>query len=388
MTQTHYAMSLNKITNKHLFTAQEESVPTRNGYGEGLVLAGQANPNVVVLCCDLTESTRSLEFKKQFPERFIEVGVAEQNMAGVAAGMAHYGKIPFTSSYATFSPGRNWDQVRVAIAYGNANVKIAGAHAGISVGPDGATHQALEDIAITRVLPNMIVISPCDAIEARKATLAAAHVKGPVYLRFAREKTPVMTREDAPFEIGQAYVMREGSDVSVIGTGPILYEALLAAECLAGNKPALEKLLRRYPSLTKRIGVSKLSGHSMTRAKKVTIWTPSAIKKMLVKKIEAEVINVPTIKPLDAKTLVASVKKTGCAITVEEHQTQGGLYGAVVEILAQLYPVPCAPIGMPDSFGESGEPLELLEKYGLTAPYIIQKMIEVIAMKGKRKNNC
>ena len=214
-------MSLAKHLNPDLFAGDVEQVPTRNGYGDGLVLAGKQDPNVVVLCCDLTESTRSLAFQKAFPERFIEVGVAEQNMAGLAAGMAHYGKVPFTSSYAVFSPGRNWDQTRVAIAYGQANVKIAGAHAGISVGPDGATHQALEDLAIMRVLPNMTVLAPCDVHETRKATLAAAAMVGPVYLRFTREKTPVITTTRTPFAIGSAQVFRTGKDATIVACGQL-----------------------------------------------------------------------------------------------------------------------------------------------------------------------
>jgi transketolase len=314
---------MNKFLNPKLFSKDVEMIPTRNGYGDGAVEAGRANPNVVVLCCDLVESTRSLPFAKAFPQRFFEMGVAEQNMAGVGAGMAATGKIPFISSYAVFSPGRNWDQIRVSIAYSNLNVKIMGAHSGISVGPDGATHQALEDIAIMRVLPNMVVLAPCDAHEARKAVLAAAKYVGPVYIRFTREKTPVITRPSTPFEIGKAVVLREGSDVTLIACGPLVYEALLAAE-----------------QLSKR-------------------------------GIDAEVINCPSIKPLDKKTILKSVQKTGAAVTIEEHQTTGGLFGAIAEFLSQTNPVPIIPVGMDDTFGESGTPEELLKKYGMKAANIV-----------------
>lgn len=319
------------MLNPNVYKKTVEQIPTRNGYGEALVLLGEKNPNVVVLCGDLTESTRSLAFAKKFPTRFIEVGVAEQNMMGVAAGLAVEGKIPFVSSYAVFSPGRNWDQLRVNVCYNRANVKVAGAHTGISVGPDGATHQALEDIAITRVLPGLVVLAPCDVHETRKATIAAAAHDGPVYLRFAREKTPVITTENAPFEIGKAYVMREGKDVTVVACGPLVYEALMAAEMLAGRS--------------------------------------------------VEVINCPTIKPLDRKTIVASAKKTGAVVTVEEHQITGGLGGAVCEALAEEYPVPVIRVGMPDSFGESGNPDELLIKYGMKSKDIMRAVRRVLKLK-------
>lgn len=366
-----------KSLNPNLFK-NPELVPTRNGYGDGVVEAGKRDKNVVVLCCDLTESTRSLAFAKKFPDRFVEVGVAEQNMAGLAAGMANYGKIPFMSSYAVFSPGRNWDQIRVSIAYGDQNVKIVGAHAGISVGPDGATHQALEDIAIMRVLPNMTVVVPCDSHEARKATLAAAHTKGPVYIRLTREKTPVITTPKTPFEIGKAYVVREGGDATFVACGPLLYEALLAAECLAGNREAINTLNARYPKIGQRVGRSTLHGHSKEWASVAILWSPSKIEKLLRKagRLDVEVINCPTIKPFDAVTVVESAKKTGFVMTVEEHQIHGGLYGAVTEILSLIHPTKVVPIGMPDSFGESGEPMELLEKYRMTAPWIIWKLID------------
>lgn len=366
-------MALAKHLNPKLFHKTVEMLPTRNGYGEGLVEAGTRDRNVVVLCCDLTESTRSLAFAEQFPERFVQVGVAEQNMAGLAAGMAAYGKVPFTSSYAVFSPGRNWDQTRVSIAYGEANVKIAGAHAGISVGPDGATHQALEDLAIMRVLPGMIVLSPCDAIEAKKAVLAAAEHHGPVYLRFTREATPVITTPRSPFAIGRAYVVRKGTDATIIATGPLLAEALLAAEVFAGNRTALARLDERYPAIAKRVTSSDLHGHSSQRARATVRWTPALIRELLghAGRKDIEVISCPTIKPLDHGTIVASAQKTGRVVTVEEHQITGGLFGAVAELLARHHPTPITPIGMPNSFGESGEPMELLEKYGMTAPWIM-----------------
>ncbi len=319
--------------NPELFDKDVEQLPTRNGFGEGLVLAAEENQNVVGLTGDLVESTRMDGFAKKFPERFFEMGVAEQNMAGVAAGLALSGKIPFISSYATFSPGRNWDQIRVSVCYSEANVKIAGCHAGISVGPDGATHQALEDIAIMRVLPKMTVIYPCDSIEARKATLAAAHHNGPVYLRFAREKTPVITAELTPFTIGKAQVMRDGADVAIVATGPLVYEALQAAETLTQEK------------------------------------------------IQATVINMHTIKPLDMDTLERIGKHCKAVVTVEEHQVHGGLYGAVSEFYARNLPLPIEPVAMSDRFGESGQPDELLKKFGLKARDIRSAVHRVLKRK-------
>ncbi len=300
-----------------LLSGTPDRVPNRDGYGQAMLELGAKDERVIALTADVAESTRILAFKQQFPKRFIECGVAEQNMMGIAAGLALSGHIPFISSYATFSPGRSWDQLRVSVCYSNANVKIIGAHTGISVGPDGATHQALEDIAMTRVLPGLIVLAPCDVHEARKATLAAAAHQGPVYIRLAREKTPVITTDATPFEIGKAYVVRPGTDVTLIACGPLLAEALFAAEALAK------------------------------------------------KKISAEVINCPTIKPLDGNTLLQSLKTTGCAVTIEEHQVTGGLFGAVAEWSARTFPVPLEAVGMPDSFGESGEPDELLAAYGM-----------------------
>ncbi len=316
--------------NPKLFKDDIEQEPTRFGYGRGLVAAGKENPNVVALCADLTGSTKTDDFKKEFPDRFVQIGIGEQNMASLAAGMAAAGKIPFFSSYAMFSPGRNWEQIRTTICYNNSNAKIAGAHAGVSVGPDGATHQAIEDIAITRVIPNLIVLVPCDSVETEKATLAAARHKGPVYIRFAREKTPVMTTKETPFEIGKAEVFREGKNVSIIACGPLVYEALNAAE------------------------------------------------ELYKEGIEVEVINNHTIKPIDEKTILESARKTGCVVTVEEHQMAGGMGSAVCEILARNYPVPVEMIGVKDRFGESGEPEELLEKFGLTAKYIIEAVKKVV----------
>ncbi|OGE99990.1 MAG: transketolase [Candidatus Doudnabacteria bacterium RIFCSPLOWO2_02_FULL_48_13] len=310
-----------------------EQLPVRDGYGKGLVALGESDPNIVVLTGDLSESTRSNWFAEKFPKRFIEVGVAEQNMMGIAAGLALSGKIPFVSSYATFNPGRNWDQLRVSVCYSKANVKVAGAHAGISVGPDGATHQALEDIAITRVLPDLIVIVPCDAIEAQKATIAIGRYKGPAYIRFGREKSPVFTTEATAFKIGKAEVFREGADVAIIGSGMLVYNALQAAQELDKE------------------GVS------------------------------CEVINNHTIKPIDRKTIVAAAKKCGAVVTVEEHQINGGAGSAVIEVLAEECPVPVERVGMPDSYGESGQPWELVEKYGMGKDAIIKAIKKAISRK-------
>lgn len=325
----HYHASLNQ----KMFSKDLEQIPTRNGYGDGLLEVAEKNNQVVVLTGDLAESTRVLAFAKKYPERFIECGVAEQNMAGIAAGLALSGKIPFISSYAVFSPGRNWDQLRVSTCINNANVKIAGAHAGISVGPDGATHQALEDIALMRVLPNMIVVVPCDYEETRKLVHAAVALNGPLYFRFAREKTPVITTSKTPFTIGKAEVFRRGKDVSIIACGPLVYQSLVVAEELS------------------RIG------------------------------IDCEVINNHTIKPLDEKTLLTSVRKTRAVVTVEEHQIMGGAGSAVCELLCKKFPVPIEMIGMNDSYGESGTPSELLEKYGMSVKAIKAAVKKVLKRK-------
>jgi transketolase len=312
-------------------------VATRDGYGEGLVLAGDENPNVVVLCADLTESTRSLAFAKKYPERFFEVGVAEQNMATIAAGLGVSGKVVFISSYACFSPGRNWEQIRTTIAYNDSNVKIAGAHAGLMTGPDGATHQMLEDIAIMRAMPNMKVLAPCDAIETKKAVLAAARIYGPVYIRFGREKSPLFTTEETPFEIGKALCLwnpeDDKPDVAIIACGTLVYNALKAGKELEDEG------------------------------------------------IKTCVINSPSIKPLDEETIINAAKKAGAVVTVEEHQITGGLGGAVAECLAKNYPVPIEFIGVKDSFGESGGPWELVEKYGMGVSYIKEAVRRVIARK-------
>ena len=320
-----------------LFDKDIEQIPTRQGYGEGLVLAGEKDERVVVLCADLTESTRSILFKEKFPDRFVEIGVAEQLLATVAAGMANYGKIPFISSYAAFSPGRNWEQIRTTIALNDVPVKIGGAHAGISVGPDGATHQQLEDMAIMRAMPNMIVIAPCDSIETKKATVAAASNGKPTYIRFARQDTPVFTTEDSPFEIGKAQVLWNGDNpnVAIIACGTLVYQALLAA------------------------------------------------KELDLHKISTRVINCHTIKPLDKDTILKAAEECGAIVTIEEHQIHGGLGSAVAELVSQHYPVPMKIIGVEDCFGESGEPNELLEKFGLTKQALIKAVPLVLRMKEK-----
>lgn len=321
--------------NPKLFDQDIEQIPSRNGFGEGLVLSGEENPQVVALCADLTESTRIEAFKKRFPDRFVEIGVAEQNLATVASGMAAAGKIPFISSYATFSPGRNWEQIRTTICYNDQPVKIIGSHAGISVGADGATHQALEDMAIMRALPNMVVLCPADATEAKKATLAVARTRHPSYIRLSREKVPLITTEQTPFEIGRAEVLTTGKDATVIACGQMVYLALLAA------------------------------------------------KELSEQSINVRVINNHTIKPLDIKTIIQAADETGAVVTVEEHQIHGGLGGAVAEVLSQHYPVPMRIMGVEDRFGESGEPGELLDKFGLTKKMIVKNIISVLRMKNK-----
>jgi transketolase len=296
--------------------------PIRAGFGRGLVTAGERNPAVVALCADLTGSTKMDAFAKKFPDRFVEMGIAEQNLVTVASGMALTGKVPFVSSYAAFSPGRNWEQIRTTVCLNETNVKIVGSHAGLMTGPDGATHQMLEDITLMRVLPHMTVVVPCDSLEAEKATLALAGHRGGAYLRLARDKSPVLTTALTPFALNKAQVFREGSDLTIVACGVMVYQALMAAE-----------------SLSK-------------------------------KGIEAEVINCPVIKPLDSVTLLVSIKKTGRVVTCEEGQITGGLGGAVAEMLADHYPVPMRRMGVRDRFGESGKPDELLEAFGLTAPHI------------------
>ncbi len=296
--------------------------PIRKGFGRGLLEAGKRDENVVGACADLTESTQMILFAKEFPERFVEIGVAEQNLVTVGSGMAAMGKIPFVSSYAAFSPGRNWEQIRTTICLNDRPVKIVGAHAGLSVGLDGATHQMLEDVALMRVLPNMVVVVPGDSIEAEKATLALALDKRPAYLRLAREASPVITTPETPFEIGKAYVYAPGNDITIIATGTMTYQALVAAEMLFKDG------------------------------------------------IDAEVVHVPTIKPLDNVTILRSVQKTKAVITVEEGQIIGGLGGAIAELLGEELPTKMKRLGMRDRFGESGDPAELLHHFGLTAKHI------------------
>ncbi len=321
--------------NPKIFDEDVEKIPSRDGFGQGLVIAAEENPNVVGLCADLTESTRMEEFKKKFPERYFEVGVAEQNLVTVGSGLAAVGKIPFVSSYATFSPGRNWEQIRTTICYNDQPVKIIGSHAGLSVGPDGATHQALEDMAIMRALPNMIVICPVDSIEAKKATIAMAKNGKPTYMRLSREKVPVITTENSPFEIGKANILTEGHDVAIIATGQMVYKALQSAKELEKHK------------------------------------------------ISARVINCHTIKPLDKEAILKAAEECGAIVTIEEHQVTGGLGGAVSEVVSQNYPVPMKIMGIQDHYGESGTPDELLEKFGLTVENIVKAATFVIRMKNQ-----
>lgn len=317
---------MNKRTTHYLSedigSAHIETEPNRKGFGRGLKAAGEANENVVALCADLTESTQISMFRDAFPERFIEVGIAEQNLVTVSSGMAAMGKIPFCASYAAFAPGRCWEQIRTTICLNDQPVKLVGAHAGVSVGPDGATHQMLEDIALMRTLPNMVVIAPCDSKEAEKATVAISEDPRPSYLRLAREATAVFTTDNTPFEIGKAQVFAEGSDITVIATGTMSYEALVAARSLAKD------------------GIS------------------------------AEVVHCATIKPLDETTILQSAQKTGKVITIEEAQIAGGFGGAVAELLSEKCPVPVHRMGIQDRFGESGSPAELLRVFGLTHTHI------------------
>ena len=303
-------------------TERMKSEPTRAGFGRGLRAAGEADERVVALCADLTESVQMHHFKEAFPERFIQIGIAEQNLVTVAAGLARAGKIPFASSYAAFSPGRNWEQIKTTSCINDQPVKIIGAHAGVNVGPDGATHQMLEDIALMRVLPNMIVVVPGDSVEAEKAAKAIATNGAPSYLRMARDKSPIFSTPDSPFEIGTAYVLREGEDVTLFGTGTLTPQLLIAA------------------------GLLEAQG------------------------IRAEVVHVPTVKPLDGDTILASIRKTGRAVTAEEAQVAGGFGGAIAELLSEKLPTPLRRIGIHDRFGESGSPSEMIEFFGLTGDKI------------------
>lgn len=325
--------------NPKVFDTDVEQVAIRQGFGDGLLLAGEEDQRIVGLCADLTESTKMNLFAEKFPHRFVEIGVAEQNLASVAAGMAAMGKIPFISSYAMFSPGRNWEQIRTTICYNDVPVKIAGSHAGVSVGPDGGTHQAIEDIALMRVIPRMVVISPCDHIEARKATLVAAKTDSPTYIRLAREKTPVITTEETPFHLGKASVFFESEgdtmDVGIIATGALVHKALRVA------------------------------------------------KELDQQGIRVTVLNISTIKPLDTKAVENLAKKAGALVTVEEHQIAGGLGSAVAEHLAKTFPTPQEFIGVRDHFGQSGTPEELIEHYCMDEVAIHAAVNRVI----ERKNN-
>ncbi|OGI66791.1 transketolase [Candidatus Nomurabacteria bacterium RIFCSPHIGHO2_01_FULL_41_91] len=323
--------------NPKIFNDDVEQVNIRKGFGEGLVLAGETNKNVVALCADLTESTQMIFFKEKFPERFVEVGVAEQNLATVASGMAAMGKIPFISSYAMFSPGRNWEQIRTTIAYNNRPVKIIGSHGGISVGADGGTHQALEDIALMRVMPNMDIVSPCDALEAKKATIALAKTEKPAYLRLLREKTPIITTEKTPFNLGKAeiYWLPDAglAQVGIIVTGGLLHRALLAAKELESEG------------------------------------------------IKTKVMNLVSIKPIDMDAIIALAKECKAIVTVEEHQVMGGMGSAVAEVLAQNFSAPVEFIGIKDKFGQSGTPDELIEHYGMGKNAIKEAVKRVLKRK-------
>lgn len=325
--------------NPKVFSQDVEQVPIRKGFGAGLEKAGEKNENVVALCADLTESTQMHLFKDKFPERFVEIGVAEQNLVTVASGMSAMGKIPFCSSYAMFSPGRNWEQIRTTIAYNDRKVVVVGSHAGISVGPDGGTHQALEDIALMRVIPNMDVVSPCDAIEASKATLALAESSRPAYLRLAREKTPIITTEETPFTLGKAevyWIPDVGlAQVGIIVTGGLTYNALLAA------------------------------------------------KELEAEGFKTKVMNLSSIKFIDVENILALAKECRCMVTVEEHQISGGMGSAVAEVLAQNFPVPIEFVGVVDKFGQSGTPEELIKHYGMDKDSIKEAVKRVLKRKSK-----
>jgi transketolase len=312
-------------------------VPTRNGFGEGLVEAGTRDRNVLGICADLSESTRFEAFKKAHPEQYVEIGVAEQMLVAMAGGLAAVGKIPWIASYAMFNPGRSWEQVRTIMALNQTNVKIAGAHAGVSVGPDGATHQAIEDIAIMRVIPSMTVVVPCDSVQTKKATLALSQRWGPTYLRFGREKSPVITTEQTPFTVGEAQIFREGSDVAIVACGILVYNALMAADKL-----------------------SREDG------------------------IECRVLNNHTVKPMDEAAIVSAAKDCGAIVTVEEHQRHAGMGSRVAEIVAQNHAVPIEFIGVDDRFGQSGDPLELIEFYGMGIDSIADAVRKVAKRKFRR----
>jgi transketolase len=309
------------------------SKDTRSGFGEGLLELGRKNENVVALCADLTGSLKMDAFEKEFPERFIQVGIAEANMMGIAAGLTIGGKIPFTGTFANFSTGRVYDQIRQSIAYSGKNVKICASHAGLTLGEDGATHQILEDLGLMKMLPGMVVINPCDFNQTKAATMAIAEYEGPVYLRFGRPKVANFTPVDQEFEIGKAVQLMSGTDVTIVATGHLVWEAIQAAEALNAE------------------GIS------------------------------VDLINIHTIKPLDSEAVIASVMKTKCVVSAEEHQMNGGLGDSVAQLLARTYPVPQEYVAVDDSFGESGTPEQLMEKYGLNAENIKEAARRVLARK-------
>lgn len=323
------------MLNKTLKLDTENQKPTRDGFGIGLVEVGKNDERIVALTADLSESTRVEKFAKEFPNRFFQVGVAEQNLVTVASGLANYGKIPFVTSYATFSPGRNWEQIRTTVCINDVPVKVVGCHAGLTVGPDGATHQALEDIAIMRVLPNMTVVVPCDSEESRKATHAIAQTGKPAYLRLGREKMPQLTTTETSFELGKSYYgfETESADVTIIACGGLVYTAILAAQEL-GNQG-----------------------------------------------INVNVINMHTIKPIDREAIISAAKKTGAIVTAEEHQIAGGLGSAVAEVLAEEFPTPIEFVGVRDQYGQSGKPSELVEHYGLGISHVITAVQDVVKRK-------
>jgi len=316
--------------NKYTFTEQKD---TRSGFGEGLLELGRKNPNVVALCADLTGSLKMDAFAAEFPERFIQVGIAEANMIGIAAGLTIGGKIPFTGTFANFSTGRVYDQIRQSVAYSNKNVKICASHAGLTLGEDGATHQILEDIGLMKMLPNMTVINTCDFNQTKAATIAIANYTGPVYLRFGRPKVPNFTKKEQSFEIGKSVILNEGNDVTIFATGHLVWNAVEAGQILAE------------------------------------------------KGIDAEIINIHTIKPLDKETIINSVKKTRCVVTAEEHQMNGGLGDSIAQLLSLEFPAPLEMVAVKDKFGESGTPEELMVKYGLSTPDIMNAAMRVIARK-------
>ncbi|MGC8484966.1 MAG: transketolase family protein [Candidatus Baltobacteraceae bacterium] len=314
--------------------ANLKQLPTRNGFGEGLLEAARANRNVIGICADLSESTRFEALKKALPEQYLEIGVAEQMLVAMAGGLAAVGKIPWIASYAMFNPGRSWEQVRTIMALNQSNVKIAGAHAGVSVGPDGATHQAIEDIAIMRVIPHMFVVVPCDSVQTKKATLALSQSFGPTYLRFAREKSAIVTSEATPFEIGKAQIFREGTDVAIVACGILVYNALVAADKLSRERG-----------------------------------------------IECRVVNNHTVKPMDEAAILDAAKTCGAVVTVEEHQIHGGMGSRVAEILSAQHPTPIEFIGVNDRFGQSGDPVELIEYYGMGSAAIEAAVLRAHARK-------